>query len=56
MNSTREGYSSTGERVAGSLEHPDGLPFTGMDLGVLAGAALVLIAMGVALRRLTVPR
>ena len=33
-----------------------GLPFTGMDLGVMGGAALALIASGFVLRRLSAPR
>jgi hypothetical protein len=58
MNPTQEGYSSTGESVVGNLEHPTGpsLPFTGMDIGLFAGAAFVLVAVGVALRRLTTAR
>jgi hypothetical protein len=32
------------------------LPFTGMDLAVLGGAAFVLIAAGFVLRRLSAPR
>jgi hypothetical protein len=57
MNSTQEGYSSTGESVVSNVEHPTSpsLPFTGMDMGLLAGAALVLVMVGAALRRLTIP-
>lgn len=32
------------------------LPFTGMDLGVVGGTALALIAVGFVLRRLSAPR
>jgi hypothetical protein len=32
------------------------LPFTGMDLAVVAGIALLMIAVGFALRRLSAPR
>jgi hypothetical protein len=32
------------------------LPFTGMDLAVVAAIALLMIAVGVALRRLSAPR
>jgi hypothetical protein len=32
------------------------LPFTGMDLGVVAGTALALILSGFVLRRLSAPR
>ena len=54
MNPTQEGYSSTGETVVGNLDHPGpSLPFTGMDLGLVTGAALMLIVLGVAMRRLT---
>lgn len=35
---------------------PGTLPFTGMDLAVVAGAALLMIAAGFALRRLSAPR
>lgn len=29
------------------------LPFTGMDLGLVGGAGVVLVAMGISLRRVT---
>jgi hypothetical protein len=32
------------------------LPFTGMDLGIVAGVALLLTGTGLALHRLSVPR
>lgn len=32
------------------------LPFTGMDLAMVAGVALIMVAAGVALRRLSAPR
>ena len=32
------------------------LPFTGMDLVVLAGVAILLVGTGIALRRLSAPR
>ncbi len=35
---------------------PGTLPFTGMDLAVVAGAAVLMIAAGFMLRRLSVPR
>jgi hypothetical protein len=35
---------------------PGTLPFTGMDLAVVAGAALLMIGAGFALRRLSAPR
>ena len=40
----------TAENGSGSL------PFTGMDLAVVAGAALLMIGAGFALRRLSAPR
>jgi hypothetical protein len=35
---------------------PGTLPFTGMDLAVVAGAAVLMIAAGFTLRRLSAPR
>jgi hypothetical protein len=35
---------------------PGSLPFTGMDLAVVAGAALLMIGAGFTLRRLSAPR
>jgi hypothetical protein len=44
--------ASTGPTASGSGT----LPFTGMDLAVVAGIALLMIAVGFALRRLSAPR
>ncbi|MSO40414.1 MAG: hypothetical protein EXQ70_00675 [Solirubrobacterales bacterium] len=48
--STEAGGGSGGADNIGSL------PFTGMDLIILAGVALVLTGTGIALRRLSMPR
>src|SRR5687767_7072662 len=46
-----------GSGSAGGLDSQIGsLPFTGMDLIILAGVALVLTGTGFALRRLSTPR
>jgi hypothetical protein len=47
--------NSTAAPVA-SQNGPGTLPFTGMDLAVVAGAALLMIGAGFALRRLSAPR
>jgi hypothetical protein len=44
------GPDASGGSAVGSL------PFTGMDLGVIAGTALALILSGFVLRRLSAPR
>ena len=49
--------SGGGESGGGGLESSIGsLPFTGMDLLIVAGVALVLTGTGFALRRLSTPR
>jgi hypothetical protein len=51
------GGSSGGGGGGGGLDSQIGsLPFTGMDLIILAGVALVLTGTGFALRRLSMPR
>jgi hypothetical protein len=44
--------ASTGPTASGSGT----LPFTGMDLAVVAGVALLMIGVGFSLRRLSAPR
>jgi hypothetical protein len=53
--------SGVGAEVAAASTGPAAnssgtLPFTGMDLAVVAGIALLMIAVGLALRRLSAPR
>jgi hypothetical protein len=48
--------NSTGAPVARNDNGPGTLPFTGMDLAVVAGAAVLMIAAGFTLRRLSAPR
>ena len=66
-NPTSSEYSpdvppSTGTETGSGAESAGGggrigsLPFTGMDLIILAGIAVVLTGTGVALRRLSMPR
>jgi hypothetical protein len=51
------GTSGGGGGGGGGLDSQIGsLPFTGMDLIILAGVALVLTGTGFALRRLSTPR
>lgn len=51
------GSSGTGSSESTGLSSPIGsLPFTGMDLIILAGVALVLTGTGFALRRASMPR
>ena len=53
---TGTGGSTDGSGVAGSTQSTDGgssLPFTGLDLGLLALAGGALVAVGVGMRRLT---
>lgn len=55
------GAPSAGAPVAAASTGPTGeasgtLPFTGMDLAVVAGIALLMIGAGVTLRKLAEPR
>ena len=51
------GGGGTGSSESSGLSSPIGsLPFTGMDLIILAGVALVLTGTGFALRRASMPR
>jgi hypothetical protein len=63
---------SVQQQLGGAQEHPDaqhhpvskpvvthgsgGLPFTGLDLGLVVAAGVVLLAMGCAIRRLSGPQ
>jgi hypothetical protein len=54
---TASASADEGSRSADGLESRiGGLPFTGIDLIVLAGTALVLTGTGFALHRLSAPR
>lgn len=44
---------TTPNHVAAAVATKGTLPFTGLDLGVLAGAAVLLVGVGVSLRRVT---
>ena len=48
------GYGGSGGGSASSVE-PSTLPFTGLDVGLLAGGGLLLLLIGLAMTRL-VPR
>lgn len=50
------GEGETGGSSGGLDSQIGSLPFTGMDLIILAGVALVLTGTGFALRRLSTPR
>jgi hypothetical protein len=64
VQGTQTNGSNNGPAAAGTATAPKAstegasgtLPFTGMDLAVVAGIALLMIAAGVALRRLSAPR
>jgi hypothetical protein len=51
-----EGGTAGGSSSGGLDSQIGSLPFTGMDLIILAGVALVLTGTGFALRRLSTPR
>jgi hypothetical protein len=46
-------HASQGAVASASAAKPGTLPFTGLDLGVVLGAGLILVATGFSLRRLT---
>jgi hypothetical protein len=49
---TQSGYGGTGGNIQGDVEGGGGsLPFTGLDLLLLVGAGVLLLAAGFALRR-----
>jgi hypothetical protein len=49
---TQSGYGGTGGNIQGDVEGSGGsLPFTGLDLLLLVGAGVLLLAAGFALRR-----
>jgi hypothetical protein len=48
---TQSGYGGTGGNIQGDVEGGGSLPFTGLDLLLLVGAAALLLAAGFTLRR-----
>lgn len=50
-----DAYNSSGGSVQQQVERhdPTGLPFTGLDVGLAGTAGAVLLAMGIAIRRLS---
>jgi hypothetical protein len=48
---TQSGYGGTGGNIQGDVEGGGSLPFTGLDLLLLVGAGVLLLAAGFALRR-----
>lgn len=56
MKSAQQGYSTPGQAAQSSLQHHDGLPFTGLDVWPVAAVAVLLLCVGGTLRRLTRPQ
>ena len=57
---TKAQYGQTNRQISaggGEGDHGiSGLPFTGLDIGILAASAVMLLGAGVALRRLSKPQ
>jgi hypothetical protein len=65
QTASQNGYSGTGGQVQAQVDDPSStpvastdsgggsLPFTGLDLALLAGAGVVLVGAGIGMRRLT---
>jgi hypothetical protein len=52
-NGTQQSQASGGEILATSQPQDGGLPFTGLDIALVVGGAVVLIGLGVGMRRMT---
>jgi len=53
-STAQEGYAPPGGRVQVDADpHRSTLPFTGLDVGLLLGAGVVLVAAGIGMARLT---
>jgi hypothetical protein len=52
QGSSVSGYGGQAGSVEEQVETGGGLPFTGLDLGLLIGGGLLLLAVGAGLRRL----
>lgn len=53
QSSEQTGYNFGGGGVQGEVEGGGALPFTGLDLGLLIGGGLLLVAVGATLRRVS---
>jgi hypothetical protein len=50
------GYGGEGGKIQATVTHGGTLPFTGLDLGLVAAVAVFAVVAGVAVRRLAQPR
>lgn len=56
MSAVTEGYSTQGSSIQAEIDHPQhSIPFTGFDAGFLLIGSVILLTLGLALRRLTAP-
>lgn len=52
-NATQQATNGGGAILATSEPQSGGLPFTGLDIALIVGGAVILIGLGVAMRRMT---